>query len=97
MSTYDLLNTAIKLIQGKKAQVDSKPHESIIQGLERLRDWAYPDLSTEDIEKVVRCKRCRYYKRYKKKKDRTAAPFYACSLTRTKRPEDFYCKDGVER
>lgn len=70
--------------------------DEAIHMFERVVDWVYPALDSDDIEKVVRCKNCIHYKKYKKKGDFKSQPFYACSLNKVKRPPNFFCKDGEE-
>ena len=62
--------------------------------LDKVAKWVYPDLQTEDISIVVRCKRCKYYKRYRKKGALKQVPFYACSKDMKRRDPMFFCKDG---
>lgn len=99
MKISELIDRAIRLLQlvSSKSTKNAAEAQLIIEELSKLCGWAYPQLTTEDIQKVVRCKKCRYYKKYKKKNDRKSAPFYACSLNMIKRPEDFYCAEGREK
>lgn len=76
-----------------RKQSDKKSVE-VANRLEKVLHWTYPDLSTEDIVKVIRCKDCMYYKKYRKKSPYKSVAFYACSLTKTKREPTFFCKDG---
>ena len=39
----------------------------LINELTKMMGWLYKDLNTDDIEKVVRCYNCKYYRKYKKK------------------------------
>lgn len=99
MVVSELCDRAVSLISivaRKSAKYDVEATQ-VIDELTRLKGWAYPELTTEDFVKVTRCKRCKFYKRYKKKGDRKSAPFYACSLSMIKRPEDFYCGEGKEK
>ena len=99
MTILELCDKSIQLLGlvAKNSAKHALEAEQAIKELTRLKSWAYPELTTEDFVKAVRCKRCKFYKRYKKKGDRKAAPFYACSLNMIKRPEDFYCGEGKER
>lgn len=98
MVVSELCDRAVQLIEvvAKKSQKNKEEAQAVIDDLLRLKGWAYPHLTTDDIVRVVRCKKCKFYKKYKKKDDRKSLPFYACSLTKTKRSPDFYCKDGRE-
>lgn len=99
MKIFELIDKVVALLElvSTKSPKNSKEAELLVKELLRLKGWAYPQLTTEDIVRVVRCKHCRYYKKYKKKDDRKALPFYACSLNKVKRPEDFYCGEGIEK
>lgn len=66
----------------------------LLDPLNKLLGWLYKDLTSESIERITRCRDCRYYKKYKKKGDIKAAPFYACSHDKQRRRPDFFCKDG---
>lgn len=68
--------------------------EEVAQGLESVVKWIHPELTTEDIVRVVRCERCQHYKTYKKKGAFKATPFKACELDMKRRPPMFYCRDG---
>lgn len=69
----------------------------LINELTKMMGWLYKDLNTDDIEKVVRCYNCKYYRKYKKKRSLKSETFYACSLDKAKRRPDFFCKDGDNR
>ena len=96
MKLSELIDRAVTLLRlvAAKSTKQAPEAELILEELLQLKGWAYPYLTTADIVKVVRCKKCRYYKKYKKKNDRKSQPFWACSLTMIKRPEDFYCAEG---
>lgn len=69
----------------------------LINGLTKMMGWLYKDLTTDDIEKVVRCYDCKYYRKYKKKGSLKSETFYACYWDKAKRRPDFFCKDGEKR
>lgn len=71
--------------------------KDIIAALNKLVGWLYKDLTTDNIERVVRCYDCEYYKKYKKKGAIKGGTFHACSKDKAKRRPDFYCKDGEPR
>lgn len=97
--TIDVLNSYSK--EHPKATFDADgvavKIKDIVGSLNKLLGWLYKDLTTESLERVVRCYDCRYYKKYKKRGDIKAVAFYACSKDRNKRRPDFYCKDGEPR
>lgn len=98
VTVFEVCDRAITLIGivAKKSAKNAVEAALTIDELTKLKGWAYPELTTDDIVRVVRCSKCKNYKKYKKKGDPKAAPFYACSLNMTKRDPDFYCKDGME-
>lgn len=75
----------------------STPYGEAASGIRRFIGWVYPDLKTGDIQKVVRCKDCRYYKRYKKKGQVKPVVKLLCSLDKRERTPEFYCAEGRER
>lgn len=92
MKVYDLIDSVLEVL--KKYPSDT----TILQAeLHKMQSWLYPGLTTDDMKMVVRCKNCRFYKRYKKKGAPKIPAFYACSITKTKRDPEFYCKDGMEK
>lgn len=99
MKMSELIDRTIALLKlvAAKSVKQAAEADLLMQELLHLRGWVYPHMTTEDIERVVRCKKCKYYKKYKKKDDRKSVPFYACSLNMIKRPEDFYCAEGREK
>jgi len=68
--------------------------KDIVAALNKLTGWLYKDLTTDSIERIVRCYDCAYYKKYRKKDAIKGGTFYACSKDKAKRRPDFYCKDG---
>jgi hypothetical protein len=107
MKQVDIYRLAVKLLRkmakenpgksftnsaGEKATIDDVANE-----LDKVSKWLYKDFHTEDIDKVVRCKKCKYYKKYKKKGAFKAQVFQACSKDMKKRDPMFFCKDGEER
>lgn len=96
MTILELCDRCIDFLSSgaTKCTENSEENAKLIKELQNLKGWAYPQLELGDITQVVRCRRCKFYKRYKKKGSMKGAPFYACSITKTKRDPDFYCKDG---
>lgn len=107
MKQVDVYRLAVKLLKkmakdnpgksftnsaGEKATIDDVANE-----LDKVSKWLYRDFYTEDIDKVVRCKKCKHYKKYKKKGAFKARVFQACSKDMKKRDPMFFCKDGEER
>lgn len=99
MTMVQLLDRAIALLKlvSKKSPKNSAEALLIVEKLTALRNWVYPNLATEDIQKVIRCKNCKNYKKYRRTGDIKSRPFYACSITKQKRDPEFFCKDGEER
>ena len=99
MPVSELIDRVISLLSliVKKSVKSAAEADLLTAELRKLKGWAYPHLTTEDIVKVVRCKKCQYYKRYKKKGDRKSLPVWACSLDRVKRNPDFYCAAGIQK
>lgn len=76
---------------GEKATI-----EEIADNLDRVSKWLYKDFHADDVAKVVRCERCKYYKKYRKKGVRKASTFRACSKDMRKHDPMFFCRDGEE-
>lgn len=74
---------------GEKATV-----EDVIAAIQKLSAWVWPDFTSEELVKVVRCKNCLHFKQYRKKDDPKAPPFRACSSNRNQRDPDFFCRNG---
>lgn len=71
------------------------PLKDLIPKIKRLCDWVYPDLSTDDIVLVTRCKNCRHYRRYKKKRDELKPQIsWRCDKDKERKDPGFYCKMG---
>lgn len=106
MKTADIYRLAVKILRRVAKEQPSKTFTNkqgdtvsisqVVDVLDRAWQWMYPELSTDDIAMVVRCKHCKYYKQYRKKNDIKSKPFYACSLTSQKRDPMFFCKEGEE-
>lgn len=70
--------------------------KDMVTELDDLTNWCYKE--ELDVQKVVRCKNCKYYKKYKLKNPRYHNTFvYMCSCTKTKRQPDFFCAEGCEK
>lgn len=103
----DVYRIAIKVLRRQQKENPSKTFtnqqgetatiQDVVSGLEGVVKWIHPELTTKDITKVVRCKKCRHYKTYKKKGAFKATPFKACSLDMKRRDPMFYCGDGEEK
>ncbi len=65
--------------------------------LRTVLHWCHPELTSQDIQKVTRCEKCKHYHRYKQKNAFKPQVIYMCSKDRTRRSPDFFCKDGVEK
>lgn len=105
MKLSDAYKLAVKLL---RRQAESNPKKTftspdgekvtiadVADKLETVSKWVYPELSADDIELVVHCRNCRYYKRFKKKGDLLKArAFFACTKDMSHRDPEFFCKDG---
>lgn len=107
MRVVDLYKLAIKLLKRQQAENPQKKFTSpsgevvyigdIVNALEKVVSWIHPELSSDDIAKVVRCNRCKHYKTYRKKGAFKPQTFKACCLDMRPRDPMFFCKDGEER
>ena len=95
-TTIDILKSYDKEHPRAVFEVDGNTVKikDLVASLNKLVSWLYKDLTDESIEKITRCYDCQYYKKYKKKGSVKGAIFYACSLDKTKRRPDFFCKNG---
>lgn len=104
MKVADLYKLAVKILDKEAKQNPKKTYTNkdgekasisdVIAMLERAYQWMYKELATDDVTLVVRCRKCKYYKKYRKKDSIKSMPFYACSLTKQKRDPQFFCADG---
>lgn len=107
MRQVDVYRLAVKLLRkmakenpgksftnsaGEKATIGD-----IADALDNVSKWLYKDFHTEDIDKVVRCKKCKFYKKYKKKGVFKPQVFQACSKNMKEHDPMFFCKDGEEK
>lgn len=99
MPVSELIDRVIGLLSliVKKSVKSAAEADLLTAELRKLKGWAYPQLTTEDMVKVTRCKRCQYYKKYKKKGDRKSLPVWACSIDKVKRDPEFYCASAIEK
>lgn len=102
MRLYDLFSDTVKtldsLSKGKPIKKGSIDYKAFIKAYKVLLDWLYPELSTDNIQLVVTCNKCKNYKRYRKKGDALKPTYiWRCSLDKQRRSPDFFCKDGKER
>lgn len=65
--------------------------------IRRVVSFVYPELETGNVQKVVRCKNCKYYKRYRKKNSYKPEFKCLCELDKKQREPDFFCADGKEK
>lgn len=66
--------------------------------LDNLRSWCYK--GDIEVQKVIRCKNCRYYKRYKKSSNKNPYSHEIvamCSIDKITRKPEFFCSSGEER
>ena len=89
MRQVDVYRLAVKLLRKMAKENPGKSFtnsagetatiEDIADALDKMSKWLYKDFHTEDIDRVVRCKKCKFYKKYKKKGAFKAQAFQACS------------------
>lgn len=106
VKVVNLYKLAIKLLKrqaeenpGKKftnSEGESATIRDVADSLEKVVSWIHPELLSQDIQAVVRCKRCVHYKAYRKKGESKGAVFRACDIDHMKRDPMFFCKDGEE-
>ena len=105
LKLIDIFHLAVKLLNRQAKDHPNKTFTSaegekitikdVADRLEILAKWVYPELSVDDIELVVHCRNCRYYKRFKKKVIYSKQePFFACTKDMSHRDPEFFCKDG---
>lgn len=106
MKQVDVYKLAVKLLKKMAKETPGKSFtnsagekvtiEEIADALDKVSKWLYKDFHTEDIDKVVRCKKCKFYKKYKKRGEFKPKAFMACSKDMKRRDSMFFCKDGEE-
>lgn len=62
-------------------------YKAILEGVEKLNRWVYPELESESLVKVICCKDCQYWQKKNS----------MCLKTELKRNEGFFCKDGEHK
>ena len=99
MPIKTLINKTISLLKRGLAEsvICASEYNMVTEELSKLKSWAYPDLTTEDMVSVTRCKDCRHYKKYKKKDTFKPEVVYACSRTKLKCSKEFFCADGESK
>lgn len=79
-------------VDGKKVLYCEAANE-----VQRLSGWVFPELDTDDIQKVIHCKDCAHYKRYRKKGAFKPEVKLLCELDKKQREPIFFCADGKEK
>lgn len=99
MPIKTLINKTISLLKRGLAEsvICASEYNTVTEELSKLKSWVYPDLTTEDMVAVTRCKNCRHYKEYKKKDAFKPKAVYACSRTKLKCSKEFFCADGESK
>lgn len=108
MKLIDAYQIAIKLLKRQAKDSPSKSFTTsngeqvtisdVADSLSSVLKWIHPELCSEEITLVTRCKNCKHYKRFKKKGDLLKPrTFYACVKDRQRRSPEFFCKDGEKR
>ena len=66
--------------------------------LDNLCGWCYK--GDIDVQKIIRCKNCKYYRRYKKRKEDNPYDhkvIVICALDKQPHSPEFYCANGEEK
>lgn len=105
MRALDAFQIARKLIKQELERNPDKQYKrpsgqtlalrDVLTCFERLIAWLYPELTDDDLVKVVRCKHCRHYKKVKGEKFNTFK--WVCALTQENRKENGFCDRGCEK
>lgn len=80
-----------------KASGESVLYSDAAKELRKVASFVYPCLDTKDVCQIVRCEKCKYYKKYRKKGSIKRIVKCLCSIDKIEREPDFYCKNGVEK
>lgn len=104
MKVVDVYKLAIRVLKKQAKECPSKSFtnssgetvtiKDIADKMETVVKWIHPELYTDDVACVVRCKKCRFYKTYKKKGAFKSVPFKACCKDMKKRDPMFFCAEG---
>lgn len=104
MKTKDALKIAVKVLKElppersfRNAAGQKATPAEVVQSLQKLIKWAYEDLDSDEMELIVHCGKCQYYKKYKKKGAFKSNVIHMCSLDKIKREPSFFCKLGVKK
>lgn len=106
MTIHDMYDLVIHLMRKQLKENPGKTYKNkngervtldeVIQQFTLLSNWVYPSFTTDDVSKIVRCKKCKHYKKYKKKGVIKARVIHACELDKKPRDPEFFCGDGDE-
>lgn len=72
--------------------------KELSEELKNLCGWCYED--SVDVQKVVRCKNCKYYKQAKIQDEKYSfrhKSLHMCTLTKQQYRPEFFCANGKER
>ena len=69
--------------------------KDVLNCYSRLLDILYPDLTDNDIVKVVRCKNCGH--RCKVPGPKPTQKIWVCSFSQERTPDDGFCHKGYEK
>lgn len=103
MILLDALQIARLLIKKELQQNPEKQYKKkgrtislkdVLDLFDRLISWVYPELTDEDIVKVMRCKQCRHHKKVKGDKYNTFK--WVCALNGEPREDSEYCNRSCE-
>lgn len=99
MKIKDALKIAVKVLNEQPPERSFKAGSvaEAAKALNTILRWAYPELDSANIKQVVHCKDCVYYKKYRKKNAFKSDTIWLCSVDKTKKWPDFYCKEGIHK
>ena len=73
-------------------------YKELSDQLQNLESWCYQ--GELDVQKIVRCKNCKHYKRYRKKVLKNPYEhnvITACDFDKSQRSPEYFCCQGEER
>lgn len=87
MTLRKILQVAAQALAGEPVE----DPQSVLEAIDKLSQWCYRDLRTDDLERVCRCANCAHYKRYRKKGQPRSRGKMLCKFDKSPRHPDYYC------
>lgn len=94
-----------KLLTGIREELNKTPnrqmqslqmtYKEVSNEISALLGWACPTIETDRLKMIIKCEKCKHYKKFKKKSDPKRA-VRLCEIDKSARRPDFYCADGEE-